>query len=603
LEALNRDFDTAIEQQLSKPYDRIIKLKQGIPMTSQNSFAPKWMLPSAIAIVAFILYAHTIQYGFVFDDVENILNNPAVFKFHPSQVWQFLIQPWRALIQISYGYTHYLFGYNPAAYHLANVLIHALNSVFVFGIARLLAKRWISQDKVEAFAVAAGLIFAVHPLHSEAVAYVWGRSSSLCALFYFGSLLLMLIGFSKSDWKKILWFSGAVITGFLAWKTKEEAITLPFIAAGAIAMMGAWQSAILVALAPFALVAAQWRSLLQMRVAGAENSALVAAGLERSLDPLTYFLTSLKGIVCYYLKLYVFPVGQNADVYLKPVSGFGDSELLLAIVILGMLVALGIVLCSDRLFVFGLLALLVSPLTSYAIFPIPDVAAEHRIYISGLGFALLVAWILARLSHKKYWALACIVATFGYTTLVRERVWADNLTLWKDSEIKSPELARPHLNLGMAYQTEGANDLAMVEYEHALRVNPRLALAYINIAGIYFSRNDLDNSETALKTAMDLAPSLPAPYLNLAQIAMRRKQPQKALAILSRAQTKQSTDVSYLFHFTRGDVCAQLGRYADAAAEYAEAVRLRPDLYSVAEMAKSRMDQLKNAGALPKDPP
>jgi protein O-mannosyl-transferase len=565
----------------------------------QNSAARLILFPSAIAVVAFIVYAPTIHYGFVFDDIENILNNPAFFQFQPSQLWQFLIQPWRALIHISYGYTHYLFGFSPAAYHLVNVLIHALSSVFVFGIARFLAKRWLSQDKVEIFSVAAGLIFAVHPLQSEAVAYVWGRSSSMCALFYFGSLLLMLVGFSKADRKKrILWFSLAVIAGYLAWKTKEEAITLPLVAAGTIALIGAWRSAIGIALTPFLLVAAQWRLLLQARVMAAENHSLATAGLEPSLEPLTYFLTSLKGIVCYYLRMYIFPAGQSADVYIKPVSGFGDISLLFAVFVLAALVVLGFVMFSDRLLVFGLLALLISPLTSYAVFPIADVVAEHRIYISGLGFAILVAWALTRLPRKRYWALAFIVAVFGCTTVMRERVWADSLALWKDAEAKSPELARPHLNLGMAYQTGGFDDLAMIEYEHALRVNPRLALAYVNIAGFYYSRNDLENSENALKKAMDLAPSLTAPYLNLAQIAMKRNRPQEAVDILSRAQTLQAASVSYLFHITLGDSYAQLGRYADAVAEYKEAVRLRPDLRNVAEMIQTRLDQLKSAGAI-----
>jgi protein O-mannosyl-transferase len=107
--------------------------------TSKNSHVRNYLFPSGIGVVAFIVYARTIHYSFVFDDIENILNNPSFFKFQPSQVWQFLIQPWRALVQISYGYTHYLFGFNPAPYHLVNVLIHVLNSVFVFGIARLLA--------------------------------------------------------------------------------------------------------------------------------------------------------------------------------------------------------------------------------------------------------------------------------------------------------------------------------------------------------------------------------------------------------------------------------------------------------------------------------
>jgi Flp pilus assembly protein TadD len=565
---------------------------------SLNRDAGKYLLPFAVAMAAFLVYARTIPYSFVFDDIENILNNPAFFKFHPSQIWHFLVQPWRALVQISYGLTHYLFGYNPVAYHLVNVLIHTINSVFVFGIARLLAKRWLSQDKVEIYAVAAGLIFAVHPLHSEAVAYVWGRSSSLCALFYFGSLLMLFTGFSKAGRKRILWFIGAAIVGFLAWKTKEEAITLPLVAAGAIALMGAWRSAIWIALTPFLLVAAQWQSFLQARVLVTENRAMVEAGLEPTLQPLTYFLTSLKGIVWYYLRLYVFPVGQSADPYLKPVSGFGDPSLLVSIVLLAALVAAAFPLFSDRLFVFGLLALLISPLTSYAVIPIADVVAEHRIYISGLGFALLIAWVLARLPRKRYWALACIVVTFGAATLMRESVWADSLTLWRDAVTKSPKLARPHLNLGMAYQAEGAEDLAMMEYEQALQVNPRLAPAYINIAGIYFGRDDLENSEKALKIAMDMSPTLPAPYLNLARIALKGNQPQKALEILSRAQTIRAVSRSHLFHIVLGDAYAQLGRHADAVKEYKEAIRLRPDLGNAEDMPKARLDELKRTGAI-----
>jgi predicted negative regulator of RcsB-dependent stress response len=91
---------------------------------------------------------------------------------------------------------------------------------------------------------------------------------------------------------------------------------------------------------------------------------------------------------------------------------------------------------------------------------------------------------------------------------------------------------------------------------------------------------------------------LPAPYLNLAQIALRRNQPREALEILNRAQSIRAMSISYLFHFTLGDVYAQLGQYADADAEYKEAVRLRPDIGSLAEMSQTRLDQLKGTGAI-----
>jgi hypothetical protein len=544
----------------------------------------------AISSIGFILYAHTLSFGFVFDDIDNILNNPAILSFQPSQLLSYFAQPWRAVTQISYGLTYFIFGFNASVFHLINVLIHIVNSVLVFGISRLLAKEWLPPDKVDIFSVAAGVIFAAHPLHSEAIAYVWGRTSSLCALFYFGSLLMMLIGFSKTDRKRILWFGCAIAAGILAWKTKEEAITLPFVAAGIAALIGSRRTAAGLFILPFLLVAARLRTLLQLRSILAENSELASGGLTPALAPIPHFLTSMKAAVCYYLKLYIYPVGQSADVYLKPVHDLSDPSFLLAIAVLAALIIFGIAMRSDRILVFGLLALLVSPLISYALMPLADVVSERRIYIAGLGFAVVAAWIITRLPRRGYAALAVIAAILGSITLLRVEVWADSLSLWKDAAIKSPTLARPHMNLGMAYQAGGADDLAMSEYTQALTLNPRLAPVYVNLAGIYFNRNELDQSATALKKAMELSPSMPAPYLNLAQIALKRHDPREALQILN---SMPATTNSYLVSLTRGDVLAQLGRYPEAAAEYEEAIRQRPDLDEVVKLARERLDRLR----------
>jgi protein O-mannosyl-transferase len=562
--------------------------------TPQHNNAKRLVFPLALSAIVIIIYARSIGFDFVFDDIEHIRNNPLVYNFQPSDLWQLFSQPWRAVTQISYALTYSFFGFNAAVFHLFNVLIHGLNSVLVFGISRLLAKQWLPPDKVEFFSAAAGMIFALHPLHSEAVAYVWGRSSSLCALFCFSALFLMLIGFTKAEFKKVFCFAGAVVACFLAWKTKEEAITLPIVAAGLAALMGSWRLAAILPSLPFVFVATQWRSLIQLRSVVAENTELVAGGFRPALDPLTYFLTSIKGAVCYYLKLYIMPVGQSADPYLKPVSGLGDLSLLLSIAVLAALITIGFAMRSNRLLVFGLLALLVSPLSSYAVMPLADVVAEHRIYAAGLGFAILAAWILTQLSRYRYIALAAIAAILGFTTLLRIEVWTNSLTLWKDAATKSPELARPHLNLGMAYQAAGADDLAMAEYARALSVNPSLAPVYVNMAGVYFDRNDLAESENALRKAMALSPAMPAPYLNLAQIAMKKGRPQEALSVLNRMPPSAS---SYLLNLTRGDVFAQLGRYAEAAAEYEEAMRLRPDLKEMAILARERLNRLGKPGS------
>ena len=150
----------------------------------------------------------------------------------------------------------------------------------------------------------------------------------------------------------------------------------------------------------------------------------------------------------------------------------------------------------------------------------------------------------------------------GLMTVQRNQVWSNSLTLWKDAEQKSPKSARPHLNLGLAYQSAGSSDAAVTEYWHALSINPKLTAAYVNLAGIYFSRNDLTSAESVLKRAAALSPSLPETYIDLAVIALRRNRAGEALELLDKAG---ALDDSYVVHLHRGDALTQLDRAEDAA--------------------------------------
>ena len=545
-----------------------------------------------VGAAAAVVYWRTSGYGFVFDDVPGILNNPLVLRFNDlTQIWSILGEPWRAVTQLSYALTVHFFGPGPRAFHITNILIHVVNSLLVFGIARVAASRWIAAERSQAFALAAGLIHAVHPLYSEAVAYVWGRSSSLCASFYFGSLLLTMIGRREMRPKRYLWFALATAAGFLAWKTKEEAITLPLAIAGFLALSGAWRAAAAIVLVPAVVAASRWNDIAGLYFRVKQNQPLVAVGASPALDHLAYALTQLKISVIYYLRLMVFPVNQCVDPTVTPVGRLTDPMLGLSLLVLISLALLGIwARRKQPVLSFGILAVLASPLLAYALMPLADLAAEHRVYISGLGFDLIAAWILSRHPRYSYAAIACVTLAFGLLTLQRNRVWANDLALWKDAEAKSPGLARPHLNLGLACQTAGRLDQALVEYGHALSLNPRLSSAYVNMGGIYFSRSDLDKAESALKKAAELSPSLAEPWVDLALIALRRDQAARALDLIDKAA---ALDDSYLVHFNKGDILTHLHRYDDAAREYRRVIELRPDLPLLRQQVERRLYQLR----------
>jgi tetratricopeptide (TPR) repeat protein len=248
-----------------------------------------------------------------------------------------------------------------------------------------------------------------------------------------------------------------------------------------------------------------------------------------------------------------------------------------------------------RTVAFGLAALLISPLTAYAVMPLADVAAEHRAYIPVLGLAILAAWGLSLRSRYTYAALATITVVLGIITFQRNKIWADNLTLWTDTAGKSPGLARPHLNLGLAYQSEGQLEPALAEYQQALAINPKLAPAYINMSDIYFARGDVNKCEAVLKKAIELSPNLVAPYINLAIIALRQNRPADALGLLDKAA---SVDDSHIVHFNRGEALFQLGRYPEAVHEYERAVELKPDLREMKEQIDLRLQRLKDIGVI-----
>src|SRR5262249_44959108 len=149
-------------------------------------------------------------------------------------------------------------------------------------------------------------------------------------------------------------------------------------------------------------------------------------------------------------------------------------------------------------------AFLISPLTVYSFMPLADVVAEHRAYIAGLSFDLLAAWLVTRKMRHAPVAVVSVSLLLGILTIQRNNVWANNAELWKDAARKSPNLVRPAMNLGSAYEVEGKQDAALEEYQRAVSINPRLPAAYNNIGEIYLSRQNLEQAEANFRKAVEL---------------------------------------------------------------------------------------------------
>ncbi len=571
-----------------------------VPRTKSNKPHPRletgemtpWILAVLPGIAAVAAYTNTLRHGFVYDDINGILQNPVVTGFSGvPDLLALLSQPWRPVLFLSYALSHYLFGFDPRIFHLTNVLIHATNAVLVGAIAREAARLWMAENIAEKFALAAGLIFALHPLHSEAVAYVWGRSSSLCGMFYFTSLLAVMIACRKTGMMEhVLWGSGALIAGFLAWKTKEEAITLPLVIAGFLFLRGRRWTAAGMILTPILIVLFRYHDIVRAFMEVGENRNLVLAGALPGLKPGAYFLTHITCNVFYYFAKSVVPVGLNADPTIKTVTTIFDARFILAIICMtGLAVLCGVFIRRQKILSLGLWALLISPLAAYSFMPLADVVAEHRAYIAGLGFALVLASAVVWKPRYSGAIMMVVSLLFGSATIRRNQVWANSLSLWTDAERKSPALARPHLNLGQVYQERGRYEEALAEYSRALSANPRLTPALVNRGAVFFQRGELDRAESELKRAIEVSPERAVPYLNLASIALVKKRPEAALFWLEKSVAREETAFC---RFTRGETLLQLGRYDEAVREYNRAAELATVFPELAARIDLRLDQL-----------
>jgi tetratricopeptide (TPR) repeat protein len=464
-----------------------------------------WLI---LVLLVVTVYGQCLNYPFVYDDGVGIQADPSISHAQTAgQAAQVLLESWRPATRFTYALTHALFGFSQAAFHVTNIIVHIINTLLVFEIAFLLARRWMPGFDPAYFGFAAAAIQAVHPLYTEAVTYISGRSSSLCALFYFACLFFVIRGLDgRNAARRAAWFCVAAAAGIGAWAAKEEAITLPFVVAILLLLSGYRKPVIALILLPIGAVAARWQDVAFLFRVSAENQTLANVGLGSSVNAGSYMLSVIKAAVFYYLSRFILPLAQSIDPYFRSVQSIFEPGFLIAAAFIAALAAVAW-RCRFKqpLVTFSIAALLVSPLLAYAAIPLPDVVAEHRVYISGLGIDLLFAWILTRSERLMWPLLICLTISLSVATVMRNSVWKSEVNLWQQAAAHSPNLVRPHLNSGVALQIDGQDERAVLEYRQALAIQPKLPIAYSNMATIYLKLGRVDEAKLLLQRAIELS--------------------------------------------------------------------------------------------------
>ena len=430
-----------------------------------------------LAGVVTVVYLDSFRGVFQFDDYNVIVDNGGV---HTWGAWLAgLPRGIRPLLKFTYT-LNWTSGLGLFGFHLANVGLHTANAIMLFFLASRIGGPSVSRFA----ALLPAFLFAVHPVQTEAVTYISGRSVSLMTFFYLGGILVYLRGRERGS--RILQYAISPVLFLLAAASKEVALTLPF----ALVLCDAvrrertgWKETLraqavhwglLLALAVFFLAHAGYGRLIE--------SCFEIRGASANL------LTQIHGIG-YLLSRLVMPHALNIDPDL-PVFSVGSPVPLPEALLLAALLGAGIIGLKNRsLAGFGILWFFLHLVPTNSFIPRLDVANDRQLYLASWGLFLAMAagadHLREKLGARRVTAVAAIlVIALGVLTVYRNSVYRSEVALWEDSARKSPGKARAWNNLGYAYRQEGRIRDAEAAYLRALQVDPGYALARGNLRGL-----------------------------------------------------------------------------------------------------------------------
>ena len=480
-------------------------------------------LPGAIVLAVLACFWPALDAEFVdWDDDLNLTDNAAYRGLGPAHLgWMLrttLGGHYQPLTWLTFGLDHALWGMDAGGYHLTNVLLHAANAVLVFLLARALVARALGPGCAPVLPPAAAigaLLFAVHPLRVESVAWVSERRDVLSGLFYLATILTYLRLQGATGRRRAGWLAASLACFVLSLLAKAWGMTLPLVLLVLDAYplgrlgRGRWRAA-LAEKAPYAapaLAAAVMAFLAQRSVE--EMRSLAEHGLAARVAQAAYGL-------CFYLGKTLLPLGLSPVYLLEP-----DLDPTAPRYLASMAAVAGVTLAAIAfrrrrpwlLAAWAVYVVTVSPVLGIAQTG-PQLVADRYTYLACIPWALVAAGAVARLARRPRHALAVAgvaLAVLGPLTVRQTAVWRDSRTLWTHAIRLDPASYLAYTNRGWAADDPAA---ALADYDDALRLNPRYFLAYFNRGGVRHERGDFAGAIADYTAAIALLPRDPRAYNN-----------------------------------------------------------------------------------------
>ena len=551
---------------------------------------PEWLL-SLLGLTTLVVYSGTLFFDFVWDDWPQIVNSPIVRSWSNlprafgSDLWFHMArhQVYCRPLFVAWSMLNCtLFGLRPWGWHLGALLAHVAAVTSVFWLARKLELKYWT-------AALAALMFALHPIHIEAVAWISAASDSMVTMFVVFAFVGFLNARDPARTKRVAWWIASLILLACALLTKEMAVTF-----SALVGIYAW------------LHPAQGRTSPRQRVFGAVIEATpyvlvtIAYVLLRKdalpdatgqFDPghgMVDVVRTLPLVLSFYLWKLLIPVGLTGLYYTPYVTSAILSRVVAPILALsGVLLGLwywnrregkSTVAFAGLWFLVGL-----APTLYLRNFGNGDFVRDRYVYLPSVGFAILLAMGCQRLPSIKRWSAltvrvgAVLLLCIAYVgaSLSQQVYWASDLLLWTRGHALYPE--NPYASVGLAaeYSKRGAHDRAIALAQRAVREHPEYAYGPLALAESYIRAGSFDEGRAWLQK---IDPAYVKSEIGMATFAGlygRMGDFDKALALCSEILEKEPDLYSALYNC--GNIHLMDGQYAEAERLLSRAVVLAPE--------------------------
>ena len=503
-----------------------------------------------------------------------IYNNPTITSFSPANLQKWFAAShygmYHPLVQLTYAVEYKLFGPQPFVFHLDNLWLQAANAGLVCLFLWLLTDSWPL-----AFGVA--LLWGIHPVHVESVAWATERKDVLFAFFYFISLIYYL-RYLRGRGRELKFSLGFFLLALLA---KPMAMSLPLVLLLCDQYRGRkWSWQLLREKVPFFLLALVF-GLISVWAKQATGGLVVP---EPPMSVVNVFVASYR-VLFYYLPRMIVPLGLTA---LYPLGSYvveGLTPLPPAFVVAPFILAplLGLFFWwgrKSRELIFGGLFFLTT-LAPVILLMVPGIFSDRYAYLSSLGLYFIVGYLCLQFYNRNPdWrrfimiGAGVVLVLLGSLTWQKCGIWYDSVTLYDEVCRWYPRIPAAFQHRGQVLAEKRESERALADFNYSLKLNPKFAAAYNSRGNIYYSRGEKALAYNDFLTAVKFGSNESTSHNNLGYLLTQKGDYAGALRHLNEA-IRLNPKSAESFH-NRGNLWLARKDFQRATADYSVAIKLNP---------------------------